>query len=250
MLVYMTQRLLWPLTDLAEMTDLYQRAMASIRGSSICSTSARRVVPGARARRAGPRRTLRAAAACASAYDDGPDVLRRHRCTSRPATVHAVVGAPGQGRARWSSCCCASTNRVRARSGWTASTSASSTAGRCAGDRLRRPGRVPHRRHRRREHRATAARRHRARTSSSRRAGRRGARVHRRLAAGLRHRRRRARAEAVGRPAAAARAGARDPAGTRRSWCWTRRPRPSTTRPRRRSSARCEQRRARSHHAS
>ena len=30
-LVYLTQRLLWPLTRLAEMTDLYQRAMASVR---------------------------------------------------------------------------------------------------------------------------------------------------------------------------------------------------------------------------
>jgi len=29
-LVYLTQRLLWPLTRLAEMTDLYQRSMASI----------------------------------------------------------------------------------------------------------------------------------------------------------------------------------------------------------------------------
>lgn len=31
MLVYLTQRLLWPLTRLAEMTDLYQRSMASIQ---------------------------------------------------------------------------------------------------------------------------------------------------------------------------------------------------------------------------
>lgn len=30
-LVFMTQRLLWPLTDLGETPDLYQRAMASIR---------------------------------------------------------------------------------------------------------------------------------------------------------------------------------------------------------------------------
>src|SRR5690606_3497237 len=30
-LVYLTQRLLWPMTRLAEMTDLYQRAMASVR---------------------------------------------------------------------------------------------------------------------------------------------------------------------------------------------------------------------------
>ena len=30
-LVYLTQRLLWPLTRLADMTDLYQRAMASCR---------------------------------------------------------------------------------------------------------------------------------------------------------------------------------------------------------------------------
>src|SRR5690606_17971150 len=29
-LVYLTQRLLWPLTRLAEMTDLYQRSMASV----------------------------------------------------------------------------------------------------------------------------------------------------------------------------------------------------------------------------
>jgi ATP-binding cassette subfamily B protein len=29
-LVYLTQRLLWPLTRLADMTDLYQRAMASV----------------------------------------------------------------------------------------------------------------------------------------------------------------------------------------------------------------------------
>ncbi|WP_211248769.1 hypothetical protein [Thiothrix lacustris] len=30
-LVYLTQRLLWPLTRLADMTDLYQRSMASIQ---------------------------------------------------------------------------------------------------------------------------------------------------------------------------------------------------------------------------
>jgi ATP-binding cassette, subfamily B, bacterial len=38
-LVFMTQRLLWPLTRLGETFDLYQRAMASTAASSTCSTS-------------------------------------------------------------------------------------------------------------------------------------------------------------------------------------------------------------------
>ena len=51
-LVFMTQRLLWPLTDLGETLDLYQRAMASTR--RIFSLLEERGQQVARPERAGP----------------------------------------------------------------------------------------------------------------------------------------------------------------------------------------------------
>ena len=218
-LVYLTQRLLWPMTRLADMTDLYQRSMASIQRVMDLVQTPVAIADGGvalplerRARRAD------ASTTCASPYDDAPDALRRRsRSTSRPARPWRSSAAPAAARARWSSCCCASTSRARARSGSTASRSSELAPARpAARDRLRRAGSVPGRRHRRREHRVRRARRD-ARGGGRRRGRRRGRRVHPRAAARLRHAGRRARAEAVGRPAPAGRAGARAAARTRRS---------------------------------
>ena len=71
------------------------------------------------------------------------------------------------------------------------------------------------------------------------RAGGRGRRVHQRAARGLRHRRRRARADPVGRAAAAHRAGPGAAARTRACWCSTTRPRRSTRGSRPRSTRPC-----------
>ena len=47
-LVFMTQRLLWPLTELGETLDLYQRGVASIRRILDLIDVPSRVAPGAR----------------------------------------------------------------------------------------------------------------------------------------------------------------------------------------------------------
>ncbi|MFC5381606.1 ABC transporter ATP-binding protein [Aquipuribacter nitratireducens] len=96
-LVFMTQRLLWPLTDVGEMLDLYQRGMASARRVLGLLRERARVVPGARSLPAPVRGgvTLRDVRA---GYDDGPDVLRGLDLEVPPGEVHAVVGPTGAGK--------------------------------------------------------------------------------------------------------------------------------------------------------
>ena len=95
-LVFMTQRLLWPLTSVGEVLDLYQRAMASVRrilallDEEPVTVQGERTLPQVRGQlelvdvRAG--------------YADGPDVLHGVSMEVPEGQVHAVVGATGAGK--------------------------------------------------------------------------------------------------------------------------------------------------------
>ncbi len=96
-LVYMTQRLLWPLTELGEMLDLYQRAMASLRrifgildvtptiveGDDVLQTPIAGAVRFDQVR---------------FAYGDGVDVVHGLSLDVPAGETHAIVGATGAGK--------------------------------------------------------------------------------------------------------------------------------------------------------
>ncbi len=96
-LVYMTQRLLWPLTRLGETFDLYQRAMASCRRIFGLLDVTPSIRPGMR--------TLPTPVAGAVrfdnvrfAYGDGLEVLRGLSLDIAAGETHAIVGATGAGK--------------------------------------------------------------------------------------------------------------------------------------------------------
>ena len=96
-LVFMTQRLLWPLTDIAEVLDLYQRGRAStarileLLAVPITVHAGTRTVP--RPVRGGLElRGVRAG------YGDGPDVLHGIDVVIHAGQTHAIVGATGSGK--------------------------------------------------------------------------------------------------------------------------------------------------------
>ncbi len=96
-LVFMTQRLLWPLTEVAEVLDLYQRGRASaarILGLLAIpvtvpagATALERPVAG-RVELAGVR----------AGYGDGPDVLHDIDLVVPAGETHAIVGSTGSGK--------------------------------------------------------------------------------------------------------------------------------------------------------
>jgi ATP-binding cassette subfamily B protein len=98
MLVYMTQRLLWPLTDLGETLDLYQRAMASCRRIFGLLEAEPRILPGTHDLPQPVRGAVR--------FDDvhfayGPgtgEVLRGLSIDVPAGETHAIVGATGSGK--------------------------------------------------------------------------------------------------------------------------------------------------------
>jgi ATP-binding cassette, subfamily B, bacterial len=96
-LVFMTQRLLWPLTRVAEVLDLYQRGRAS--ASRILALLAEPVtVPAGTATLARPvagRVELRSVRA---GYADGPDVLHGVDVVVPAGETHAIVGSTGSGK--------------------------------------------------------------------------------------------------------------------------------------------------------
>lgn len=96
-LVFMTQRLLWPLTRVAEVLDLYQRGRAStsrildlLDVPVTVSAGATQLVPPVRGRV-----ELRGVR---SGYADGPDVLRDIDLVVPAGQTHAIVGATGAGK--------------------------------------------------------------------------------------------------------------------------------------------------------
>lgn len=96
-LVFMTQRLLWPLTDVAEVLDLYQRGRAST--SRILSLLAVPIT--VRAGTTSVARPVRGALelrGVTAGYSDGPDVLHGLDMVIPAGETHAVVGATGSGK--------------------------------------------------------------------------------------------------------------------------------------------------------
>jgi ATP-binding cassette subfamily B protein len=96
-LVFMTQRLLWPLTRLGETFDLYQRAMASTRRILDLLALEPRIISGARTLPA-PARGEVAFRDVRFAYGDGEAVLRGLDVDIPAGETHAVVGVTGAGK--------------------------------------------------------------------------------------------------------------------------------------------------------
>jgi ATP-binding cassette subfamily B protein len=96
-LVFMTQRLLWPLTDLGETLDLYQRAMASTRRIFTLLEERGQQVPGV-CELPRPVRGRLELRSVRFGYADGPDVLRGLDLVIPAGETHAVVGATGAGK--------------------------------------------------------------------------------------------------------------------------------------------------------
>ena len=97
LLVYMTQRLLWPLTRLGETLDLYQRAMASCRRIFGLLEVEPSIQPGTR-QLVEPVAGAVRCEAVRFAYGDGADVLRGFDLDIAPGETHAIVGATGAGK--------------------------------------------------------------------------------------------------------------------------------------------------------
>jgi ATP-binding cassette, subfamily B, bacterial len=97
-LVYMTQRLLWPLTDLGETLDLYQRAMASCRRIFGLMEAQPTILAGTRALPDPVRGTIRFEAV-SFRYASSPEEVVSDVSFEVPAgETHAVVGATGSGK--------------------------------------------------------------------------------------------------------------------------------------------------------
>jgi ATP-binding cassette, subfamily B, bacterial len=96
-LVFMTQRLLWPLTDLGETLDLYQRGMASTRRILDLLEVRPTMAPGTAALREPVRGEVRLEGV-RFGYGDGPDVLDGIDIHVPAGATHAVVGATGAGK--------------------------------------------------------------------------------------------------------------------------------------------------------
>ncbi len=100
-LVFMTQRLLWPLTDVAQVLDLYQRGRASTVRILALLAEPVRVTDGTRpiAPAASGTRPLSVELRGATAgYADGPDVLHGVELVVPAGETHAVVGPTGAGK--------------------------------------------------------------------------------------------------------------------------------------------------------
>ncbi|MBK5221803.1 MAG: ABC transporter ATP-binding protein [Acidimicrobiia bacterium] len=96
-LVYMTQRLLWPLTDLGETLDLYQRAMASCRRIFGLLEAKPTILPGRRELPAPVRGAVRFDDV-RFAYTSGDEVLKGVTLDVPAGETHAIVGATGSGK--------------------------------------------------------------------------------------------------------------------------------------------------------
>lgn len=96
-LVFMTQRLLWPLTEVAEVLDLYQRGRASASRLLALLDEPVTMPAGSMAleRPVAGRLELRGVRA---GYAEGPDVLHGIDIVVPPGETHAIVGTSGAGK--------------------------------------------------------------------------------------------------------------------------------------------------------
>jgi ATP-binding cassette subfamily B protein len=96
-LVYMTQRLLWPLTRLGETLDLYQRAMASTRRIFDLLEQRPKILQGSRTL---PARTPGEVVfdRVRFSYDTSRDVVSGLELSVPAGQTHAIVGATGAGK--------------------------------------------------------------------------------------------------------------------------------------------------------
>lgn len=102
-LVFMTQRLLWPLTRLGEILDLYQRAMASCRRIFGLLEVEPSILPGAEALPAPVRGEVAFEEVTFSYHRPPPGeadqtVLRGFSLHVPPGETHAIVGSTGSGK--------------------------------------------------------------------------------------------------------------------------------------------------------
>ncbi|MCB1039421.1 MAG: ABC transporter ATP-binding protein [Acidimicrobiales bacterium] len=98
MLVYMTQRLLWPLVQLGETLDLYQRAMASCRRIFGLLDVEPTIVPGTSDLPLPVRGAVRFDEVHFRYSADTPEVLRGLTIDVPEGETHAIVGATGSGK--------------------------------------------------------------------------------------------------------------------------------------------------------
>lgn len=96
-LIFMTQRLLWPLTALGETLDQYQRAMASTRRIFDLLEVRPRMKRGQRALPTPIQGDLRLESVTFG-YGDGPDVLSGIDLHVPAGETHAIVGQTGSGK--------------------------------------------------------------------------------------------------------------------------------------------------------
>ncbi len=97
-LVYMTQRLLWPLTRLGETLDLYQRAMASSRRIFGLLESRPSIEPGTRTLVTPVHGAVRFDDVRFSYGRDSGEVLKGFSLHVAPGETHAIVGSTGSGK--------------------------------------------------------------------------------------------------------------------------------------------------------
>ena len=129
----MTQRLLWPLTDVAEVLDLYQRGRASTARILALLDGAGHASPPGTGRWPGRSRAGSSCAACAPGTATGPDVLHGVDLVVPAGETHAIVGSTGVGQVVAAAAGAALRRpAVRARCCSTARTCATSTGTRCA----------------------------------------------------------------------------------------------------------------------
>lgn len=98
MLVYMTQRLLWPLTALGETLDLYQRAMASCRRIFGLLAVAPEIMPGTRDLELPVQGAVRFDNVRFAYSATGNEVIRGLSLDVPAGETHAIVGATGSGK--------------------------------------------------------------------------------------------------------------------------------------------------------
>lgn len=96
-LVFMTQRLLWPLTALGETLDLYQRSMSSIRRIADLLETRPVLVPGESTLDMPVRGEIELRSV-RFGYGDGPDVITGIDMHIPAGETHAIIGVTGAGK--------------------------------------------------------------------------------------------------------------------------------------------------------